>query len=77
METIITCESPNGIYSTPLLGVGGGTMKFSFSRDVFTGLYSTTLLGGEFSNCHGQGSTIEGAVSSLKMRVYQLRRKTL
>jgi hypothetical protein len=72
MESIITCESPNGIYSTSIIG---GAMKFSVSRDVFTGLYSTILLGGEFPNCHGQGSTVEGAVSSLKIRVYQLRNK--
>lgn len=74
MENVITCESPNGIYSTPLVGIGGGTMKFSVSRDVFTGLYSTILLGGEFPNCHGQGATVEDAVLSLKVRVYQLRR---
>jgi len=50
-------------------------MKFSIYRDVFTGLYYTTLLGGEFANCHGQGSTPDSAITSLKIRVYQLRRK--
>ena len=50
-------------------------MKYSIFRDVFTGLYYSTLLGGEFSNCHGQGSTIDGAIASLKIRVNQLRNK--
>lgn len=50
-------------------------MRYSIFRDVFTGLYYSTLLGGEFSNCHGQGSTIDGAVQSLKIRVSQLRSK--
>jgi len=49
-------------------------LKYNIYRDVFTGLYYTTLLGGEFSNCHGQGSTASGAVDSLKIRVIQLRR---
>ena len=52
-------------------------MKYSIYRDVFTGLYYTILLGGEFSNCYGQGSTEDGAVASLKIRVNQLRRKAL
>jgi len=50
-------------------------MEYSIWRDVFTGLYYTTLLGGEFANCHGQGSTPDEAVISLKIRVNQLRRK--
>ena len=50
-------------------------MKYSMYRDVFTSLYYTTLLGGEFANCHGQGSTPDGAIASLKIRVNQLRRK--
>ena len=50
-------------------------MKYSIFREVFTGLYYSSLLGGEFSNCHGQGSTIDGAVASLKIRVNQLRNK--
>jgi len=50
-------------------------MRYSIWRDVFTGLYYTTLLGGEFANCHGQGSTADEAVISLKIRVNQLRRK--
>lgn len=50
-------------------------MQYHIFRDVFTGLYYTTLLGGEFANCHGQGSTEDGAVTSLKIRVNQLRRK--
>jgi len=52
-------------------------MKYSIFRDVFTGSYYTTLLGGGFDNCHGQGSTADEAVVSLKIRVNQLRRKTL
>lgn len=50
-------------------------MNYSIFSDVFTGLYHTTLLGGEFANCHGQGSTPESAVVSLKIRVNQLRGK--
>jgi hypothetical protein len=50
-------------------------MKYSLYHDVFTNMFYTTLLGGEFSNCHGLGSTPEGAVSSLKLRVNQLRNK--
>ena len=48
-------------------------MKYSIYRDVFTGLYYATLLGGEFSNCYGQGSTEKDSVASLKIRVNQLR----
>jgi len=48
-------------------------MKCSIYRDVFTGLYHSTLLGGEFSNCHGQGTTSDESVTSLKIRVKQLR----
>jgi len=48
-------------------------MKYSIFHDVFTQLYYTTLLGGEFSNCHGQGDTANNAVISLKIRVNQLR----
>jgi hypothetical protein len=50
-------------------------IKFGLNKDVFTGRYNTILLGGEFPNCHGQGSTPEEAERSLKMRVNQLRRK--
>jgi hypothetical protein len=50
-------------------------MNYSIFHDVFTNLYYTTLLGGEFANCHGQGSTEDMAVASLKIRVYQLRGK--
>lgn len=52
-----------------------GTINYSVYRDVFTGSYYTTLLGGEFSNCHGQGRTEGEALRGLKMRIYQLRRK--
>lgn len=50
-------------------------LKYHLSHDVFTGLYYATLLGGEFSNCYGQGKTEDEAVSSLKLRVNQLRNK--
>ena len=49
-------------------------MKYSIYRDVFTGLYTTLLLGGEFGNCQGEGKTAENAIASLKIRVAQLRR---
>ena len=48
-------------------------MKYHLSYNVFTDSYCCTLLGGEFSNCHGQGSTIEDAVMVLKIRINQLR----
>jgi hypothetical protein len=48
-------------------------MLYSVYRDVFTGLTYTTLLGGEFANCHGQGKTEYEAVMSLKIRLNQLR----
>jgi hypothetical protein len=49
-------------------------MKYHLSKDLFSGLYITTLLGGEFANCHGQGLTPNEAVISLKIRVNQLRK---
>lgn len=52
-------------------------MKYHIYRDVFTRLYYTTLLGGEFANCYGQGNTEDEAVTSLKIRVNQLRRNKL
>jgi hypothetical protein len=50
-------------------------IPYSVYRDVFTGLWHSILLGGEFANCHGQGRTEDEAFRSLKIRVYQLRRK--
>jgi hypothetical protein len=50
-------------------------LRYRISASVFTGLYYATLLGGEFSNCHGQGATEEEAIMSLKIRIYQLRAK--
>ena len=50
-------------------------MKYSIWHNVFTSLYYTTLLGGEFANCHGQGRTPNEAIVSLKIRVNQLRNK--
>ena len=37
-------------------------------------MYSTTLLGGEFTNIYGHGKTEKDAVKSLKMRLIQLRK---
>lgn len=50
-------------------------MQYSLHQDVFTGMFYALLLGGKFSNCYGQGSTAENAVTSLKIRVNQLRGK--
>ena len=50
-------------------------LKYHLSRDVFTQKYTALLLGGEFANCYGQGSTEQNAVISLKIRVNQLRNK--
>jgi hypothetical protein len=49
-------------------------MVYSIHKDVFTRAYYSTLLGGEFPNCHGQGNTPDEAVRCLKIRVNQLRR---
>ena len=48
-------------------------IKYVTWQDVFTGMWYANLMGGEFSNCYGQGSTEVGAINSLKVRVYQLR----
>jgi len=50
-------------------------MKYSIYYDIFTNTYTAQLLGEEFSNCHGQSSTPENAVISLKIRLNQLRNK--
>jgi hypothetical protein len=50
-------------------------IKFNIYQDVIDRMYYATLLGGEFSNTYGQGETPDQAVTSLKIRVYQLRRK--
>lgn len=55
--------------------IGGDTIECHLYQDVFDGNYYATLLGGEFANCYGQGSSADEAVRSLKMRIYQLRRK--
>ena len=52
-------------------------MQYTIHQDVFTGLFYSTLLGGEFSNCHGQGKNENEAVISLKIRVKQLRNKKI
>ena len=50
-------------------------MKFHIYKSLWTGLYHTTLLGGEFANCHGQGETPEWAIISLKLTVAAIRRQ--
>jgi hypothetical protein len=52
-------------------------IKYRIHRSVFTGLYHTTLLGGEFANCHGQGETRELAVISLKLTLNAMRREKI
>lgn len=42
--------------------------------DLWRNLYVSTLLGGEFSNCHGQGPTPEQAYISLLLTVRARRR---
>lgn len=51
------------------------TIAHTLYQDVFSGLFFAELLGGEFPNCYGQGSTSKDAISSLKIRIYQLRNK--
>lgn len=51
------------------------TIKHTLYQDVFSGLFFAELLGGEFPNCYGHGSTSKDAISSLKIRIYQLRNK--
>jgi len=55
--------------------VNGIDIQCTIFQDVFTGRFYSTLMGGEFSNCHGQGSTADESVRCLKIRVYQLRNK--
>lgn len=50
-------------------------LNYRIDYCIWIGLYISTLLGGEFSNCHGQGRTPEEAYTSLKIRVNQLRYK--
>lgn len=60
----------------PDISVTEVKMKCHLHHSIWNGLYITTLLGGEFDNCHGQGKTPEGAVASLKL-VVNLRRRNL
>jgi hypothetical protein len=39
--------------------------------DAFNGGYTLTLLGGELNNTHGEGRTINEAISVLKMNINQ------
>jgi len=48
-------------------------MKYKLWRSVWDGLWHTTLLGGEFANCHGQGPTPQMAVISLKLTIRAIR----
>lgn len=49
-------------------------IKCNVGYDPIYGKYVAWLLGAEFSNQYGQGNTVEEAIQSLKIRVYQLRR---
>lgn len=49
-------------------------MNYRIDYDLWRQLYVSTLLGGEFDNCHGQGPTLEQALISLKLTV-RARRK--
>jgi hypothetical protein len=49
-------------------------MKYRIDYDRWRNLYVSTLLGGEFNNCWGQGRTPEGSYISLKLAV-RVRRK--
>ena len=51
------------------------TITHTLYQDVFSGLFFAELLGGEFPNCYGHGSTSKDAILSLKIRIYQLRNK--
>lgn len=51
-------------------------MQYATWFSPFTNLYHTTLLGGEFDNCHGQGRTEDEAAISLRIRVIQLINKS-
>lgn len=47
---------------------------YHMSRDIFSRCFIVTLLGGEFSNCHGKGHTLKEALSILKLNI-RIRRK--
>lgn len=53
----------------------GTTYKTHILYDVFTGKNTAHLLSSEFSNCHGMGKTIEESITSLKIRINQLKNK--
>lgn len=58
--------------------ISGGqehNIKYHIGYDVFSKMYTATLLGGEFDNTYGQGDTEDNAVNSLKLRLIQLRNK--
>jgi len=47
----------------------------SLHYNIFSRKWVSTLLGGEFPNCHGEGKTPDEARASLHIRVNQLRAK--
>jgi hypothetical protein len=58
--------------------ISGGkehNIKYHLGYDLFSGMYTATLLGGEFDNTYGHGKTEKDAVESLKLRLIQLRNK--
>lgn len=46
-----------------------GELKAAIHYNPFDNMFHATLLGGMFSNCHGQGPTIDQALVSLKLTV--------
>lgn len=52
-------------------------LKYHLSQSVSTRVWTATLLGGEFDNCHGQGNTADQAIKSLCFIVNWNRRKRL
>jgi len=49
-------------------------MNVSIYQCVFTGKFISTLLGGEFPNCHGSGDSEETSIMSLKL-LLRVKRK--
>ena len=50
-------------------------LRYNLGYEQNIGLYVAHLIGGEFANTYGQGKTEEEAVTSLKIRLMQLRNK--
>jgi len=49
--------------------------KYHLSYDISRNLYTSTLIGCEFNNTHGQGKNEYESVLSLKIRILQLRKQ--